>query len=272
MSVIPRLGKCRRGRGGFTLIELLVVISIIALLIALLLPALAKTRETARRTICGAYLHQWSVAMVTYAVEADGRYPPADNVRGLFAMRPGNLRFFGSNEAEALDVMRKHPFFQWYDAQSEFWACPNLVQAGGMYPYYWNTNHNSIEMQMGYQYLGNGGTQNSEFGMPVNWEGWTEAAHAPAGPDDPPEWNLMADWVYRTNYSSPVWLSRQVAHLVGGGGRSINVATNAIPGIVADPEGGNQLYNDASVRWASWDEMTPVWSIGNQWQQWWVYR
>ena len=81
----------------------------------------------------------------------------------------------------------------------------------------------------------------------------------------------MADWVYRTRYNSSVWLSRQVAHLVGGGGRSISPNTPG-SGVEVDPDGGNQLFNDASVRWASWAEMEPVWSIGDQWDQWWVYR
>ena len=258
-------------RLSFTLIELLVVISIIAMLIALLLPALAKTRETSRRTICGAYLHQWSVALATYAVEANGLYPPADMVRGQLAMRPNPLRFFGSDEDEATRVMRKHPFFQWRDKDAEFWNCPNLVLDGGVWPRYWNPPTKSIDMQMGYQYLGNGGQQVTQFGIPVNWEGWTKPAHSPIGPDDPPEWNLMADWVYRTRYNSSVWLSRQVAHLVGGGGRSISPNTPG-SGVEVDPDGGNQLFNDASVRWASWAEMDPVWSIGDQWEQWWVYR
>jgi len=128
MSANAQMGK---RYSGFTLIELLVVISIIAMLIALLLPALAKTRETSRRTICGAYLHQWSVALATYAVEANGLYPPADMVRGQLAMRPNPLRFFGSDEDEATRVMRKHPFFQWLDKDAEFWNCPNLVLDGG---------------------------------------------------------------------------------------------------------------------------------------------
>jgi prepilin-type N-terminal cleavage/methylation domain-containing protein len=65
-------------RRAFTLIELLVVISIIALLIALLLPALAKARELALRTIGASNLQQIGIGMQEYANEYRGAYPLAN--------------------------------------------------------------------------------------------------------------------------------------------------------------------------------------------------
>ena len=58
---------------GFTLIELLVVIAIIALLLALLMPALDRARELARRSVCLAGLKDLSLAWIMYADDNDGK-------------------------------------------------------------------------------------------------------------------------------------------------------------------------------------------------------
>ncbi|QNN23472.1 type II secretion system protein [Planctomycetales bacterium ZRK34] len=63
---------------AFTLIELLVVISIIALLIAILLPSLSKARELARRTVCLSNLRQMHTVYTTYASGNKGMYPDED--------------------------------------------------------------------------------------------------------------------------------------------------------------------------------------------------
>ncbi len=65
----------RRGRPGFTLVELLVVIGIIALLIAILLPSLARARDRSNRVKCLANLHSLGEAMYLYAHDFRDRLP-----------------------------------------------------------------------------------------------------------------------------------------------------------------------------------------------------
>ena len=60
--------------GGFTLIELLVVISIIALLMAILLPTLQRVKNQARAVKCQANLHQWGLIFSAYTTDNEGKF------------------------------------------------------------------------------------------------------------------------------------------------------------------------------------------------------
>jgi prepilin-type N-terminal cleavage/methylation domain-containing protein/prepilin-type processing-associated H-X9-DG protein len=66
----------KNNKRGFTLIELLVVIAIIAILAAILLPALARAREAARRASCQSNLKQFGVIFKMYASENNDNFPP----------------------------------------------------------------------------------------------------------------------------------------------------------------------------------------------------
>jgi prepilin-type N-terminal cleavage/methylation domain-containing protein len=60
---------------GFTLVELLVVVGIIALLVAILIPALSRARESANRTICLSNIRQVATALISYTADNNGSFP-----------------------------------------------------------------------------------------------------------------------------------------------------------------------------------------------------
>jgi len=76
-------------KGAFTLTELLTVMAIIALLAALIMPAVSRARESSRRAVCSQNLRQIGVACFSYAATYDEKFPVTALNRDVFAPNSG---------------------------------------------------------------------------------------------------------------------------------------------------------------------------------------
>lgn len=124
----------KHARYGFTLIELLVVISIIALLIGILLPALGAARRSARNAVCLSNIRQMSIGLLAYSDSNKGylpaakspAYPALNNRRVLW-----QVSIWSYITSDALDLTDLDAPYE-YLADTAF-ECPNADEQLGGY-------------------------------------------------------------------------------------------------------------------------------------------
>ncbi len=119
---------------GFTLIELLVVISIIAVLLAILIPSLSKVREKVKDTACRSNLKNVGLALLMYLDAYDRKLPPSNSANGyLWYDGAGNP--FRPNNATGSTYWGI--YYYDYLKDTKIFGCPSLTRApeGLIYTY-----------------------------------------------------------------------------------------------------------------------------------------
>ncbi len=117
----------RRGRtaAGFTLIELLVVISLIVMLIAILLPALAKARDAGRTTVCLSNMRQIGLQLNSYVAEHSDMLPAACYIDGQYNQGLLSSTWNDLTWQEAIALGRNIPFSTTADGVFKVYRCPS---------------------------------------------------------------------------------------------------------------------------------------------------
>lgn len=123
MTIEANIPRARRNFSAFTLIELLVVIAIIAILAAMILPALSRAKENAKKTYCMNNLRQSGIGFQMYTEDFEGNYPVQEGYAPLGGLAPTNTYagipiYFGAQETN-------RPLNAFVGNNKEIFHCPS---------------------------------------------------------------------------------------------------------------------------------------------------
>ena len=226
---------------AFTLIELLVVIAIIAILSAMLLPALAKAKESAKRTVCKSNLRQVSMGALMYAMERNETFPD-DRF-------PNN----GAYHSSWLSMPTYDYFVGTLKITTNCFTCPDRSKNNDWVKF--NAGNPYGMMRMGFYSL---------WALPTSSDPRIRGQSYGTQPDpwDSPKRTtevtpysyLVADVIEKnTDLVSGVPYATSTPH--GRGGLVVGPANSTLEPAAIGSEGGNVGKVDGSVQWAKQSQM-----------------
>jgi len=235
MTSLPE-GAPMRSYKAFTLIELLVVISIIALLIAILLPALSKAVQSAKGVQCLSNLRGMGQASHGFAADNDGRFLPTSQYSPQVVEVPGTGLIEDEGDRDSWEG-----YLENYTVEdgSPSMYCPFFA---GDPQHSWPSGW--LDPDFGLYLMGY-----ASFARP-NLTGWQSAIDPPKRTDDTDSDVPIFSDIIEGRLDGGLWV--YYSHSQGGsvGGGNINLGNT-----VAGPDGFNSAFADAS---ASWTNFSPT--------------
>lgn len=223
----------RSYKQAFTLIELLVVISIIALLIAILLPVLGRAKESARRTQCMSNVRSLGTASFAYATDHDGWLPPREpnqSIAPQVAYDPASADERGLFEG----------YLEGYTAEtsSPAFYCPSYE--GGVHSQANGWPHSRPDLTLvylwGYVYYAN--YQHTDR--------WVSAIDVPTTIEGESRAVVFSDLLERFINPAQDW--QHASHIQGGRAGGTDLGSTVVP------EGFSNFYLDGATEWVAYSE------------------